>query len=228
LQAVMETCFSAGGEIRAKSMNTCYYCLKHDSFPGPGINGTRKEFAMDLLSMLLNQGDGGAVRQLAGNLGLDENQAVSAISSLLPALGQGLAQNASTPGGLEGLLGALTAGGHQRYLEDPSTLGQEETVRDGNGILGHILGSKEVSRKVAQQAAEKTGVGVDLLKKMLPMVAAMTMGTLSRHAVGSGGAAPAGSSAGGLMGLLGQFLDSDRDGSAVDNVLGMASRLFQK
>lgn len=183
---------------------------------------------MDLLSMLLNQDDGGAVRQLAGNFGLNEDQAVSAVSNLLPALGQGLARNAATSGGLEALLGALTAGGHQRYLEDPSTLGQEETVQDGNGILGHILGSKEVSRRVAQQAAEKTGVGVDVLKKMLPLVAAMTMGTLSRQAVGTGGAAPAGSSASGLMGLLGQFLDSDRDGSVIDNVLGMASKLFKK
>jgi len=183
---------------------------------------------MDLLSMILNQDDGGAVRQLAGNFGLNEDQAVSAVSNLLPALGQGLARNAAASGGLEALLGALTAGGHQRYLEDPSTLGQEETVRDGNGILGHILGSKEVSRSVAQVAAEKTGVGVDVLKKMLPLVAAMTMGTLSRQAVGTGGAAPAGSSAGGLMGLLGQFLDSDRDGSVIDNVLGMASKLFKK
>jgi hypothetical protein len=183
---------------------------------------------MDLLNMILNQGDGNSVRKLAGNFGLDENQAVSAISSLLPALGQGLARNASTPGGLEGLLGALTAGGHQRYLEDPSTLGQDETVRDGNGILGHILGSKEVSRSVAQQAAEKTGVGVDGLKKMLPVIAAITMGTLSRQATGAGGAVPAGSAGGGLTDLLGQFLDSDRDGSVLDNLLGMASRFFKK
>jgi hypothetical protein len=183
---------------------------------------------MDLLSVLLNQGDGSAVRKLAGNFGLNDNQAVSALSSLLPALGQGLARNASNPDGLEGLLGALTSGKHQRYLEDPSTLDQEETVRDGNGILGHILGNKEVSRKVAQQAAEKSGVGVDVLKKMLPLVAAMTMGTLSRQAVGTGVSAPAASPATGLMGMLGQFLDTDRDGSVVDNVLGMASQLFKK
>ncbi len=183
---------------------------------------------MDLLNMLLSQGGGGAVRQLAQNFGLNENQATSAISSLLPALGQGLAQNASSPGGLEGLLGALTGGGHQRYLEDPSVLGQEETVRDGNGILGHILGSKEVSRQVAQQASSQTGIGVDVLKKMLPVVAAMTMGTLSRQAVGTGNAAPGGQAGGGLMGILGQFLDSNRDGSVLDDVLGMASKLFQK
>ncbi len=183
---------------------------------------------MDLLSMLLNQGGGGAVRQLAENFGLSEDQAISAVSNLVPALGQGLARNASTPGGLEGLLGALTGGGHQRYLEDPSILGQEDTVQDGNGILGHILGSKDVSRQVAQQASDRTGVGADILKKMLPIVATMVMGNLSRQAVGSPGTAQAGPAGGDLMGMLGQFLDSNRDGSVVDDVLGMASRFFQK
>jgi hypothetical protein len=183
---------------------------------------------MDLLSMLLNQGGGEAVRQLAGNFGLDENQVVSAVSSLVPALGQGLARNASTPGGLEGLLGALASGGHQRYLEDPSLLTQEDTIRDGNGILGHILGSKDVSRQVAQQAAERSGIGADVLKKMLPMVAALAMGTLSQQNAGTQNAAPAASPAGNLMGVLNQFLDSNRDGSVVDDLLGMASRFFQK
>src|SRR4030042_2732135 len=98
---------------------------------------------MDLLNMLLNQGGGQAVQQLAKNFGLNQNQAASALTNLLPALSQGLARNASTQGGLESLLGALTGGGHQRYLEDPSILGQQESIDDGNGILGHILGSKE-------------------------------------------------------------------------------------
>jgi hypothetical protein len=48
------------------------------------------------------------------------------------------------------------------------------------------------------------------------------------QAGGAQNAMPTGSSAGGLTGILGQFLDSNRDGSVVDDVLGMASRLFQK
>lgn len=183
---------------------------------------------MDLLSMLLNQGGGGAVRQMAQQFGLDESQAASAISNLLPALGQGLARNASAQGGLENLLGALAGGNHQRYLEDPSILSQEETIKDGNGILGHILGSKDASRQVAMQAAQTTGIGVDILKKMLPMVATLAMGMLSRQSANTRSASPGASPADGLTGILGQFLDSNRDGSIVDDVLGMASRFFTK
>ena len=178
--------------------------------------------------MLLNQGGGQAVRQLANNFGLDENQTVSAISNLLPALGQGLARNASTQGGLESLMGALSGGQHQRYLEDPSILNQEDSINDGNGILGHIFGSKDVSRQVAQQTSERTGIGIDILKKMLPMVATLAMGALSRQTASAQNITPGASPAGGLAGMLGQFLDANRDGSIADDVLGMASRFFNK
>jgi hypothetical protein len=183
---------------------------------------------MDLLGMLLNQGGGQAVRQLGNDFGLDENQTLSAISTLLPALGQGLARNASAQGGLESLLGALTGGQHQRYLEDPSILSRQETIDDGNGILGHILGSKEVSRQVAQQTSEKTGISADVLKKMLPVVAALAMGALSRQNAGAQGMAPAAAPGEGLAGMLGQFLDANRDGSIADDLLGMAAKLFKK
>jgi hypothetical protein len=182
---------------------------------------------MDLLNMILNQGNGQAVRQLADNFGLNETQAISAISNLLPMLGQGLARNASTQGGLDSLLGALSGGQHQRYLEDPSILSQEDSINDGNGILGHILGSKDVSRRLAQRTSERTGIGSDILKKMLPMVATLAMGALSRQTA-SVQRAPGASAADGLTGILGQFLDSNRDGSIVDDVLGMASQFFRK
>jgi hypothetical protein len=185
---------------------------------------------MDLLSMILNAGEGGAVRQLSQNFGLDANQTSSAVSKLLPALAQGLARNAQKPGGLESLSSALSSGEHNRYIDDVESLSSESTVQDGNGILGHILGSKEISRQVAGNAAAKTGIGTDVLKKMLPVVAAMAMGALSKQqSSGSNLQALGGNSQqSGLMGVLGQFLDSDKDGSVVDDVLGMASNLFKK
>jgi hypothetical protein len=184
---------------------------------------------MDLLNMVLNAGSGNALQQLAQNFGLDADQTSSAISNLLPALGQGLARNASQQGGLENLMSALSSGRHERYIDSIESLGGEDTIQDGNGILGHILGSKDVSRRVASNAAAHTGISADILKKMLPVVAAMAMGALSKQrsgfAVQSRGSSPA---QGGLMGMLGQFLDANQDGSVVDDVLGAAAKLFKK
>ena len=59
---------------------------------------------MNLLQTILNMQDGGAVKQLSESFGLGNDQTVSALSSLIPALSQGLKQNVATGDGLQGLL----------------------------------------------------------------------------------------------------------------------------
>jgi len=181
---------------------------------------------MDLLSAILNSHNGGAVSQLARNFGLDQDQAISAISSLVPALSAGLSRNVSG-GGLDSLLAALGGGQHQRYLDDLSALGQQDTVDDGNGILGHILGSKDISRQVAAAASERTGLGQEVLKRMLPVVATMVMGALSKNTAGMA-AQQQQAGSGDLMGMLTSFLDSNRDGSVADDFIGIIGKLLSK
>ena len=180
---------------------------------------------MNILDSIMTAGNGAAVRQIGAQLGLDEAQTAAALSALVPALSAGLRQNAQTPDGLDGLLGALLSGRHQRYVENPGVLGEAETVTDGNGILGHILGSKDVSRRVAAEAGAQTGLGPDVMKRMLPLVAALIMGAMSRQAAAGGGPAPAaGTGPGGLLEMLGGALDSNRDGSSLDDIAGMLGR----
>lgn len=185
---------------------------------------------MNLLETILQAQGGGAVKGLAQNLGLSESQATAAIQQLLPALSSGLKRNVASPGGLEGLLGALQQGSHDQYLEQPQRLGSPETISDGNSILGHLLGSKDVSRKVAGNAAASTGLPVDLLKKMLPVVATMAMGALSKNTVQQGIQRQAATNmpANDLMGMLTPMLDADGDGSVADDLLGMASKFFSR
>lgn len=197
----------------------------------------------NLLQTLLDANGGQLVGQLARNFGLDEAQAGAALKQLVPAVAGGLRNNLGQAGGLEALLGALQNGQHARYVDQPDVLGQPDTVNDGNAILGHLFGSKDVSRQVAARAAQGAGLDASLLKKMLPVVAAMAMGAMNKQAAGSamnsgaggvGGAGGLGDLLGGLLGggggaragggaggLLGAMLDHDRDGSIVDDVLGM-------
>lgn len=185
---------------------------------------------MNLLETLLAAQGGGAVRQLAGRFGLDENQAAAAVQALLPALAGGLAHRAQEPAGLESLLGALAGGRHEQYLDNPSTIEQDDTINDGNAILGHILGSKDVSRNVASQASQQTGLDNTLLKQMLPIVAAMAMGALSKQ-TGQGQAAAAHTEAGpaGALDFLAPVLDVNRDGSVgAGDVIGIMGRLFSR
>lgn len=183
---------------------------------------------MNLLETLLSSQNGELVRQVAGRLNLDEDKARAAMGALMPALGNGLSRNASSPQGLQDLIGALSRGDHGRYIEQPEALAQPGAVEEGNGILGHIFGSKDVSRQVAARAAERTGIDSSVLKQMLPLLATAAMGALSRS--GAAGEAQSGSAAGGLGGLggmLGQMLDADKDGSVVDDLMGMAGRFLR-
>jgi hypothetical protein len=98
-------------------------------------------------------------------------------------------------------------------LTDPAT------TSDGNAILGHVFGSKDVSRQVASRASERTGIDPSILKKMLPLVAAMVMGGLSRKS-GARSADPKTAGAG-ISAMLGPMLDRDGDGSMMDDVAGI-------
>lgn len=184
---------------------------------------------MNILEAVLNAQGGAAAGQAGQSLGLSPDQTGAALSALVPALAAGLQRNASQPGGLESLLGALASGGHARYVDEPAGLQGHDVVSNGNAILGHILGSKDASRKVASGAAAQTGLGEDVLKKLLPLAATLVMGSLAKQHVAPGGSAQGGVaalSAGGLLGMLAPLVDQNRDGSIVDDVLGQAGKFF--
>ena len=113
---------------------------------------------MNILNAILGAQDGQAVGALSQQFGLSQDQTVSALGALLPALAGGLQRNVSSHGGLEQLTLALSGGQHGRYLDETSMLGSPDTTNDGNAILGHILGTRDVSRAVATNAASATGI----------------------------------------------------------------------
>jgi hypothetical protein len=220
---------------------------------------------MNLLEMIMSAQGGASAQQAGAQLGLSQEQSQGAIAALLPAISSALKQNTANPEGLAGLLGALQKGQHDQYLDNPQAVAQPQAVSEGNAILGHLFGSKDVSRAVAGHAAQKTGMDAGILKKMLPMVAAMAMGSLSKQtrqpsmAQGLAGLAlnqvMGGGQKGGLLGgilgsvlgggqkrqmqqqrqqhqqglgMLGNLLDADGNGSVMDDVLKMAMKGMMK
>lgn len=189
----------------------------------------------DLLSQM------GGLQSMARELGVSENQVASGASALLPALLGGFKkQTQAQPSGLAGLGGLLGQLGGGSLLDD--VLSPRPTpVSRGNDVLGQIFGSKDVSRTVAQNAANQTGLDPALLKKMLPMLAMLVAGFLAKQQ-GTGAApqpAPAGGGLGGLLGGLlggqgggsspglGSLLDLDGNGNPLDDILGMAGKLMK-
>lgn len=135
---------------------------------------------MTMLEMIMAAQGGSAMGNLGQQFGLDQKQAEQAVRALLPALSSGIKRNTAKPDGLAAFLEALNRPNHERYVDDPNMLSDAATMQDGNAILGHILGSKDVSRAAVQRASSQTGIGQEILKQMLPIIASIIMGALTK------------------------------------------------
>lgn len=188
----------------------------------------------------------GGLQAMARELGVSERQAATGAEALLPAILGGFKKQAQAQpagfGGLGDLLVQLGGGGLLDNVLSP----EPTDVGRGNEVLGQIFGSKEVSRTVAQDAASRSGLDPALLKQMLPILAMLVTGFMSRQQGGELGAqssAPAGGGLGDLLGgLLGGagggraapgggglagMLDINGDGNPLDDILRMAGKAMR-
>ena len=211
---------------------------------------------MNILEEIVKAQGGQVIGQLAKQFGLNDADAVKALSNLVPAIAGGLKKTAQSSNGLESLISKVESNDViRRSLDAPDVLGDGTATSAGNEILGDIFGSKDVSRTVAGQTAKSTGVDLGVLKKMLPLVAGLVMSSLNKRGQSSGGglgdllgglagAAPQPKPRGGLADLLGSLLgggrkrqapqtsgiesmlDFDGDGNIADDVMDLAKKLF--
>ncbi len=151
---------------------------------------------MNLFDMLTNAQNGQGMDQIARQFGLSQQQTQAAVEALLPAFSQGLKRNASDPYGVGSFLNAMASGQHAKYFEDVQNAFSPQGMAEGNGILGHLFGSKELSRAVAGQAAQATGLAQQTLQQMLPAIASMIMGGLFKQSTGQINPGPASHAAG--------------------------------
>jgi len=161
---------------------------------------------MPLFDMLAQAQNGQGLDLLARQFNLSQQQTQLAVEALLPAFSQGLKRSTSDPYGLGGFLSALASGGYGRYFENASQAFSQQGVNQGNDVLGQLFGSKDLSRAVAAQAAQATGIGQQVLQQMLPVIASMVMGGLFKQSTGQMQTAQAGGF-GGANNPLGQIIE---------------------
>ncbi|HTO14712.1 MAG TPA: DUF937 domain-containing protein [Edaphocola sp.] len=190
----------------------------------------------DLLS-----GDVG--NEIIGNVskqfGLDQAQAATAVQAALPMILGGLGKNAQNEQGAESLFNAL--GNHNPNVLDniQGFFGNADAAqKDGSGILGHIFGNQV--EDVQNGVAKSSGISLAKIGPILAMLAPIVMSYLSKQKqqnnvsksgglgdllgslVGGGGQATAGGfGSGGLIGMVTGFLDKNKDGNVMDDILGM-------
>lgn len=186
----------------------------------------------DLLGMLSQQMSGQVVEQISKQLGADPQTTQSAVNAALPMLLGAISRNAASPQGAQALDKALNQHDGTVLTDLLGAVTSPDRAADGAKILGHVFGSRQAN--VQQGLSQLSGISADNSAQLLAMLAPVVMGALGQTKKSNGlGADDIAALLGGQkqnfdgpLGSLAGLLDADGDGSVVDDVLNMGSKLL--
>lgn len=139
---------------------------------------------LPLFDMMLRAQNGAAMDAMAKQFNLAQEQAAQAMAALTPAFSSGLKRTAANPYDFGALMNTMMSGSYAKYFEDVGKAFTPQGITDGNAVLEKLFGSPDVSRAIAAQAEQLTGVGQEILKKMMPVMADTLMGGMFKQATG--------------------------------------------
>lgn len=187
-----------------------------------------------LQGMLSKMGDQG-IEKIGKSAGIDPAMAKTILEQAGPLLMAKIAGNAKSEKGRASLNKALEK--HDGSIFDRmDDVANPNVDTKGSGILGHIMGDK--AGMLAGVLGKQTGVDKGSTQKVLEMLAPLMLGQIGAQkksrgldAAGvfdmlQGEKKSSGNSM--IMGLAEQFLDKDKDGSIVDDLLAIAAKFFKK
>ena len=193
----------------------------------------------DLLQGTLTEG---MIDQLSQQLGgADKQQTAAAASGIVSTLMGALAKNASTEEGATALNNALERDHDGSILDDVMGLlgGQSQpgntSMLNGAGILNHVLGNKQGG--AIDMISKLSGLDSGKTGNLMAMLAPVLMGALGKTKRDQGldisglasllsGEVSQHQQSNPTMNLVTSFLDSDGDGSIVDDVASMGMKIL--
>ena len=190
------------------------------------------------LEALLGLLQGQDLGQLAEQVGGNEGQVKNGVMAALPAMLTALSKNTGTEKGAQELNNALEKKHDGSILDNLSGYLSNPDLKDGAGILNHLFGNQ--TSNVANAVSQSSGLDTNGSMKMLQMLAPILMGMLGQQkkqnnldAEGIGNltsmlASNFGSEAGasGIMDVVTNLLDANKDGNVMDDIMGMVGKLF--
>ena len=166
---------------------------------------------MSILDTVLSTGGGALVNQLATRFGINAEQATSAVSAMVPMIAGGMKEKIANND--PGITGLLTSGTLTQFAGDSLALGSPAAAEAGNSLLSQLFTSGQ-STSIVSTIAEKVGIGSDTVTKLLPIVATLVGGFVSKSAA----------SGGNLTDTVGQLAEVGQ-GGVLGAVKSLASRM---
>jgi hypothetical protein len=192
---------------------------------------------MDIITQtIMKQLTGGTIASISKKIGVDPNTLKTALAVGAPLLVSALARNASKPAGAESLHQALANDHDGSILDDIKGFLKDPAAANGAGILGHVLGNQQPA--IAQGMAKTTGMNADQVAQLLQIAAPLVMGALGAQQQKKeldpqglagflgGQVQKVQKSQPNVLNTINGLLDTNKDGSGLDEVLGLAGKLF--
>jgi len=196
---------------------------------------------MDLTELLKGNIPQDLIGTLSQQMGTEPQQTQTAAQNIFTTLLGGLAKNASTEEGAQGILGALDRDHDGSVLNDlggllSGAMGSSQAT-NGAGILGHILGGKQ--QGAVDMVSQTSGIDANSAMSMMIKLAPILMGVLGKAKQDNG--LDAGGLSGLLSGVMGnqqvqeqnplvaiatRFIDQDGDGDIMDDLSGMGMNIL--
>lgn len=137
---------------------------------------------MNLHDIMRQARSGTALPSLSRQFGLDGGQTQRAVDALLPAFSLAFQRNVQDPAAFAALLGPLASGRYAPFFDGSGSAAPPLGAIGAHDVLGALFGSPDAPRQVATQAAAATGLGVQVLQEMMPVLAATLVGGMFRYA----------------------------------------------
>ncbi|MBP6812913.1 MAG: DUF937 domain-containing protein [Saprospiraceae bacterium] len=180
---------------------------------------------MNLMDILQSQVSEDMLGQLSDHIGASPVQTAQATNGIFATLLGGLANNASSEGGLSALAGALDRNHDGSMLDDVLGMvggmmgggdSSASPATNGLGMLGHILGDRQET--AAAQIGESSGLSMGQVMKLMPILAPIVMSVLGKAK--SSGGLDLGNLAGVLMGSAQNAQQQPGVGDLIGSILG--------
>ena len=186
------------------------------------------------LEALLGLLQGQDLEKLAQQVGGSSKEVRNGVAAALPEILAAVNKNANNSEKAQGLNKALEQ--HDgAVLNNLGSYLQNPDLKDGAGILNHLFGGN--TQNVANAVSQSSGLDAQGSMKILETLAPLVLGVLGQQkkennldAQGIGDLTSKLSSslegASGIMGMITNFLDSNKDGNVMDDLTGMIGKFL--
>ena len=174
-----------------------------------------------IFDLVSSQLSGDAIARIGAKIGQDPQATQKGVEAALAVLVGGLSKSSQKDGGA-GLAKALASGHDGSILKDVGGYIDAGNLKDGQGIIGHVLGGQ--ADAAAKMIGASSGLGEGQASSLMAMLAPLVMGAIGKTQQGGPSSATAlvgllkgeesslASKAPAAMSMIGGLLDADGDG----------------